>query len=150
MVSSIRKTTSNSPPGPIRKKRRPNNMPSRMSARARAALERTRRARAERDAIIAQADMREFRGIPRVVISGPPRKKVDWKKRSDYDVSDDLDLNRIPLSSERPPIAPPAPVEDLADLRPARSARRSVICSLCGASGHNRRSCEREPVRRAG
>lgn len=101
--------------------------------------------------------MTEFRGIPHVVLAGPPRKRVDWKKRSDYDHTDDLDLNRLPLSCERPPIAPPAPVDDLEidvtrlpDTRPARRARRSVICSLCGASGHNRRSCERQPQRKAG
>lgn len=99
--------------------------------------------------------MSDLRDLPAVVIVGPPRKRVDWKKRSDYDV-DEPTIELEPHA--QPPIAPPVdfylgaedaepePAPTPRETRPARVRIRTATCSVCGKPGHNRRSC-RSPAR---
>lgn len=130
-------------------------MPSRLSRRARAALDRTKASRALLDERSAGADLSDLEAYP-VVIYPRGKPKPPGIKRigiARYREDDDDGIVEAP---ERPPIAPPVPY-DPAQLRDTnRRARAAEVrprapykCSECHQVGHTRKNCPKfalEPI----
>lgn len=128
-------------------RRRKLGQPSKLSARARAALERTKKGRADLDAAMAGADLSGLEAYPVVffplgVTPKPPGLKRIGVSKDEEDEEPELE----PPVIERPPIAPPVPFErnDALATRskpPAPTKLRDYHCNECGFNGHNRGRC---------
>lgn len=122
----------------VPKGRRKLGQPSKLSARARAALDRTKAKRVELDARIEGVDISDMKHlkVAHYPMGKPKPPGLKGKVVEDEEIVYDPEQDALRV---KPPMAPPVPYDKnelLATQKP-----RLYLCSECGKAGHTRKNC---------